>query len=88
MFFIHACVVSQGLLQHLAANVPTLAWISFGPWLRTIRSGITPSWLVVATALRHSLPVFLSNSAQHSILAKFIVDRQDPDRRHVLWMAS
>lgn len=86
--FIHAGVVSQGLLQYLAANVPTLVWASFGSWLRTIRPGIAPSELVVATALRHSLPEFLLNSAQHRIFAKFIVDRQDPDRLHVFRMAS
>jgi hypothetical protein len=86
--FIHACVVSQGLLQYLAANVPTLVWASFGSWLRTIRPGIAPSELVVATALRHSLPEFLLNSAQHRIFAKFIVGRQDPDRLHVFRMAS
>jgi len=86
--FIHAGVVSQGLLQYLAANVPTLVWTSFGSWLRTIRPGIAPSELVVATALRHSLPEFLLNNAQHSIFAKFIVDRQDPDRLDVFRMAS
>ena len=86
--FIHAGVVSQGLLQYLAANVPKLVWTSFGSWLRTIRPGIAPSELVVATALRHSLPEFLLNNAQHSIFAKFIVDRQDPDRLDVFRMAS
>ena len=86
--FIHAGVVSQGLLQYLAANVPKRVWASFGSWLRTIRPGIAPSELVVATALRHSLPEFLLNNAQHSIFAKFIVDRQDSDRLEVFRMAS
>jgi hypothetical protein len=86
--FIHAGVVSQGLLQYLAANFPKRVWASFGSWLRTIRPGIAPSELVVATALRHSLPEFLLNSAQHSIFAKFIVDRQDLDRLDVFRMAS
>jgi hypothetical protein len=86
--FIHAGIVSQGLLQYLAANVPTLVWTSFGSWLRTIRPGIAPSELVVATALRHSLPEFLLNTARHNIFAKFIVDRQDPDRLKVFRLAS
>jgi hypothetical protein len=86
--FIHAGVVSQGLLQYLAANVPKRVWASFGSWLRTIRPGIAPSELVVATALRHSLPEFLLNTAQHNIFAKFIVDRQDSDRLEVFRMAS
>ena len=86
--FIHAGLVSQGLLQYLAANIPKLVWASFGSWLRTIRPGIAPSELVVATALRHSLPEFLLNTAQHSIFAKFIVHRQDPDRLEVFRIAS
>ena len=86
--FIHAGVVSQGLLQYLSANVPKQLWASFGSWLRTIRPGMAPSELVVATALRQSLPEFLLNNAQHSIFAKFIVDRQDPDRLKVFRLAS
>jgi len=38
---------------------------------------------VVATALRHSFPEFLLSTAQTNILAKFIVDRQDPDKLDV-----
>ncbi len=86
--FIHAGVVSQGLLQYLSATCPRLVWASFGSWLRTIRPGIAPSELVVATALRHSLPEFLLSTAQTNILAKFIVDRQDPDRLDVFRIGS
>ena len=86
--FIHACIVSQGLLQYLSATMPRLVWASFGSWLRTVRPGIPPSELVVATALRHSLPAFLLNCANKRDLAKFIVDRQDPDRMEVFRMAS
>jgi hypothetical protein len=86
--FIHAGVVSQGLLQYLSASCPRLVWASFGSWLRTIRPGIAPSELVVATALRHSLPEFLLNTAQTNILAKFILDRQDPDRLEVFRIGS
>ena len=62
--FIHAGIVSQGLLQYLSATMPRLVWTSFGSWLRTLRPGIPPSELVVATALRYSLPAFLLGSAQ------------------------
>lgn len=86
--FIHAGVVSQGLLQYLAVSAPKLVWASFGSWLRTIRPGIAPSELVVATALRHSLPEFLLTTGKHNILAKFIVDRQDPDRMEVFRIGS
>jgi hypothetical protein len=86
--FIHVGIVSQGLLQYLSATMPRLVWASFGSWLRTIRPGIPPSELVVATALRHSLPEFLLNCANKHTLAKFIVDRQDPDRMQVFRIGS
>jgi len=76
--FIQAGVVCQGLLQYLAVAFPTLVWNSFGSWLRTIRPGIPPSELVVANALRQSLPEFLLNAVERNFLAKFIVERQDP----------
>jgi hypothetical protein len=60
--FIQAGVISQGLLQYLAAVAPTQVWNSFGSWLRTIRPGVAPSELVVASALRQTLPEFLLNS--------------------------
>ena len=78
--FIQAGIVSQGLLQYLAVVFPKLVWYSFGSWLRTIRPGIPPSELVVATALRQCLPQFLLNSTQKHSFAKFIVERQDPHK--------
>ena len=60
--FIQAGVVAQGLLQYLAVAAPKLVWDSFGSWLRTIRPGIPPSELVVAEALRQTLPDFLLDS--------------------------
>jgi hypothetical protein len=41
-------VISQGLLQYLAAVATTQVWNSFGSWLRTIRPGVAPSEFVVA----------------------------------------
>jgi hypothetical protein len=46
--FMQAGVISQGLLQYLAAVAPTQVWNSFGSWLRTIRPGVAPSEFVVA----------------------------------------
>ena len=86
--FIHAGVVCQGLLQYLAAAYPVLVWNSFGSWLRTVRPGIPPSELVVATALRHTLPEFLLNAVKCNFLAKFIVERQDPANMRMFRMAS
>jgi DDE superfamily endonuclease len=86
--FIHAGVVAQGLLQYLSAAFPTLVWSSFGSWLRTIRPGIPPSELVVASALRHTLPHFLLTTAQQNSFAKFIVERQDPARLEMFRLAA
>lgn len=86
--FIQAGLVCQGLLQYLAVVFPELVWKSFGSWLRTIRPGIPPSELVVANALRQSLPEFLLNTVQSNILAKFIVERQDSDNMEMFRLAS
>ena len=86
--FMQAGAVCQGLLQYLAVVFPELVWSSFGSWLRTVRPGIPPSELVVATALRHSLPEFLLNAVESNNLAKFIVERQDPTRMDMFRLAS
>ena len=86
--FIQAGVVAQGLLQYLAVAAPKLVWDSFGSWLRTIRPGIPPSELVVANALRQSLPEFLLGPAKSDSLAKFVADRQDPQNMRIFRLAS
>ena len=75
--FIQAGLVCQGLLQYLSVAFPQLVWSSFGSWLRTIRPGIPPSELVVATALRQRLPEFLLDADQNNIFTKFVAERQD-----------
>jgi hypothetical protein len=86
--FIQAGAVSQGLLQYLAAVAPTQVWNSFGSWLRTIRPGVAPSELVVASALRQTLPEFLLNSPEKASIAKFILERQDHDTMEMFSVAS
>jgi len=86
--FIQAGVISQGLLQYLAVAFPALVWNAFGSWLRTIRPGIPPSELVVANALRQSLPEFLLNAAAGNSFAKFITERQDTDKMDMFRLAS
>ncbi len=86
--FVQAGVVAQGLAQYLAACHQKLVWHSFGSWLRTIRPGLAPSERVVCMALRQSLPEFLLDKTQDPILAKFIVERQDPDRSEVFRPAA
>ena len=75
--FIQACHIAQGLAQYLSTAFPALVWASFGSWLRTIRSAIPPSELVVTTALRQCLPQFLLSSSDSDALAKFILEKQD-----------
>ena len=75
-------VITQGLLQYLSSCHTDLVWQSFGSWLRTIRTGVAPSELVVKTALQNTLGGFIRISLHNNKLAKFIADRQDPDRAH------
>ena len=86
--FIQAGVVCQGLLQYLAVAFPQLVWNSFGSWLRTIRPGIPPSELVVANALRQSLPEFLLNATPSNTFAKFVIERQDTNKMEAFRLAS
>lgn len=86
--FTQAAVVAQGLLQYLAVVAPQLVWDSFGSWLRTIRPGIPPSELVVAKALRQTLPDFLLASSKSNSLTKFITERQDTQNMRIFRLAS
>jgi hypothetical protein len=73
-------IIAQGLLQILSATHPRLIWQSFGSWIRTIRPGLAPSEQVVAIALRNTLPDFLADDTNTSILVKFIRSRLDLSR--------
>jgi len=86
--FIQTGIICQGLLQYLAVAHPRLVWSSFGSWLRTIRPGIPPSELVVATALRQSLPEFLWDTPQSSIYAKFVTEPQDTNKMQAFRLAA
>jgi hypothetical protein len=52
--------VAQGLLQHLALNHTAAVWQGFRSWLRTMNPDMPPSELIVASALRSSIPAFLT----------------------------
>jgi hypothetical protein len=86
--FIHTGVIAQGLLQYLAVAFPQVVWNLFGSWLRTLRPGIPPSELVVADALRRSLPEFLLTTAGSDSFAKFVVDRQNPKKMELFRLAA
>ncbi|QQO54503.1 MAG: hypothetical protein N838_15290 [Thiohalocapsa sp. PB-PSB1] len=60
----------------------------YASWLRTISPGLAPSERVVTLVLRHSLPEFLLDWSQGSILAKFIIERLDLDQSHLLGAAA
>ena len=81
-------VIAQGLLQTLALLRTQAVWKHFGSWLRTLRPGVLPSELVVALALRHSLPLFLADSPHDHPLAQFIRLRLDLDRSEGLRLAA
>lgn len=78
--YIQAGVIAQGLLQYISSAFPQLVWASFGSWIRTIRPGICPSEQVTAVAMKNTIPEFLVDSSQESILTKFIMERIDLTR--------
>ena len=81
-------LVAQGLLQWLAAIQPALVWNQFSSWLRTKRSVECPSEFVVATALRHQLPDFLTAGPSDSNWRKFLRSRLDLDQVQGARMAA
>jgi len=81
-------VIAQGILQTLALRCTATIWNRFGSWLRTIRPGILPSELVVAVALRHSLPLFLADSPEDHTLTKFIRQHLDLSRHEGAFLAA
>jgi hypothetical protein len=64
--------IAQGLLQYLALSYGTTVWQLFRSWLRTMHRDRPPSELVVAHALRTSLPEFLAAGPADPVLAKFL----------------
>jgi len=86
--YIQIGLIAQGLLQYLSVQFPALVWENFGSWLRTIRPGIPPSELVVAQALRASLPEFLAGRNSAASFTKFLLERTDVSRSEGLRLAG
>ena len=80
--------IAQGILQALSILSTASVWKYFGSWLRTIRPGILPTELVVAVAMRHTLPIFLADSNPDHPLAKFIRQRIDLSRHEGLALVA
>jgi hypothetical protein len=64
----------------IATTAPALVWQYFGSWLRTIRPDVCPSEMVVAIALRNTLPEFLADSTCDPNFTKFIQENLDIER--------
>jgi hypothetical protein len=80
--------IAQGLLQHLALHCGTTVWHCFRSWLRTMKPHLPPSELVVAMALRTSLPEFLCSADDGHTLRKMILDNAEPTRMPEWMMAA
>ena len=78
--FMFMGVVSQGLMQYLSACHTDTMMESFGSWLRIIRKGVSPSDLIVRTAMQNTLAEFLSVCSNTNNWAKFNTERQDRSR--------
>ncbi|ASJ73893.1 transposase [Granulosicoccus antarcticus] len=74
--FLFMGVVTQGLMHYLSACHTESVWLCFRSWLRTLRTGVAPSEMVVKLALRNELPEFLLVGAQTNPIAKFIGEHQ------------
>ena len=72
--------IAQGSLQHLSINHTAEVWLCFRSWLRTMNPAMPPSELIVASALRSTLPVFFSVPAFAPDLKKIIIKycKHDP----------
>jgi len=80
--------IAQGLLQYLSVMFGKTVWRHFNSWLRTMNTEKAPSEMVVAQALRASLPQFLVvNHGTHD-LEKFIIENADPSRLPELRLAG
>lgn len=80
--------IAQGLLQHLAINFRASVWHCFRSWLRTMRTDLVPSEMVVANALKSCFPEFLLDRSSELDLKKFILDRADGSKIPGINMAS
>ena len=72
--------IAQGLLQHLALNHTAEVWRCFRSWLRTMNPTMPPSELIVANALRVSIPTLFAVPTLAPDLTKIMEEyrRHDP----------
>ncbi len=72
--------IAQGLLQHLAINFKAEVWRCFRSWLRTMNPDMPPSELIVVSALRSNLTLFITVPALDPSIKKIMGQycRHDP----------
>jgi len=72
--------IAQGLLLHLSINHTAEVWRCFRSWLRTMNPALPPSELIVANALRSTIPALFSVPSLAHDLAKIMTKyrRHDP----------
>ena len=80
--------VAQGLLQHLGINFRETVWAKFRSWLRTMKTDLIPSEMVVAYAMKSTFCDFLLDTTTELEIKKFILDRADCDRLPGMKMAA
>jgi hypothetical protein len=76
-------LIALGLLQWLSLSFSQAVWTHFGSWMRTMKTQLPPSELVVASAMRNTLADFLVSLPEGHDLAKFLDDKLDLDRAPV-----
>lgn len=86
--FVQLGCIAQGLLQHLAINFRETVWAKFNSWLRTMRTDLVPSEMVVGYALKSSFCYFLLDTSTEPEMKKFILERADFDRMPGMTMTS
>ena len=78
--YIQLGIIAQGLLQYLSVTQSQTVWNKFGSWIRTARTGIPPSEMVVATSLRNSMGEFLTDCNLDENFEKFLAQKIDLTR--------
>jgi hypothetical protein len=68
-------LIAQGLLIYISVYFKDDVWRLFGSWMRTMKTQMCPSELVVTYALRSSFWVFLWELPKNDIWKKFVKDK-------------
>ncbi len=81
--YVQTGVIAQGMLQFLAMTKEKLVWAHFGSWIRTIRTGVLPSEMIVSESLKNTLSEFLYLAPVASSWRKFVLNNVDTERSEI-----